>query len=138
MNKNPKLADALAFKAQLLLADYRTDDATTVIQQAVKADLREFFLEVPRQTCITKDNAPIDIDFLVYLRVDLNQAEKAVLEVEGPSRLRPLVRLRLPRLPRLRLRPRRLLRSPVVWRAAAARTSPSWPRRRPATKRRFR
>ena len=40
-----------------------------VIQQSVKADLREFFLEVPRQTCITEDNAPIDIDFLVYSKV---------------------------------------------------------------------
>jgi len=40
-----------------------------IIQQKVKADLREFFLEVPRQTCITKDNAPIDIDFLVYSKV---------------------------------------------------------------------
>jgi regulator of protease activity HflC (stomatin/prohibitin superfamily) len=40
-----------------------------IIQQAVKVDLRERFLEVPRQTCITKDNAPIDIDFLVYSKV---------------------------------------------------------------------
>src|SRR3970040_2291816 len=40
-----------------------------IIQQAVKADLREFFLEVPRQTCITKDNAPIDIDCLVFSKV---------------------------------------------------------------------
>ena len=36
------------------------------VQQAVKVDLRERFLEVPQQTCITKDNAPISIDFLVY------------------------------------------------------------------------
>ena len=39
------------------------------IQQAVKVDLRERFLEVPQQTCITKDNAPISIDFLVYSKV---------------------------------------------------------------------
>lgn len=32
-------------------------------------DLREIYLEVPKQTCITKDNAPIDIDFLIYWRV---------------------------------------------------------------------
>ncbi len=32
-------------------------------------DLRELFLEVPKQTCITKDNAPIDIDFLIYWKV---------------------------------------------------------------------
>jgi regulator of protease activity HflC (stomatin/prohibitin superfamily) len=40
-----------------------------VIDRAVSADLREQVLEVPQQTCITKDNAPIDIDFLVYSRV---------------------------------------------------------------------
>ncbi|HIQ04585.1 MAG TPA: SPFH/Band 7/PHB domain protein, partial [Anaerolineae bacterium] len=27
------------------------------------------YLEVPKQTCITKDNAPIDIDFLIYWKV---------------------------------------------------------------------
>ena len=32
-------------------------------------DLRELYLEIPSQTCITKDNAPIDIDFLIYWRV---------------------------------------------------------------------
>jgi regulator of protease activity HflC (stomatin/prohibitin superfamily) len=39
------------------------------VQQWVKVDLRERFLEVPQQTCITKDNAPISIDFLVYSKV---------------------------------------------------------------------
>ena len=39
------------------------------VQQSVKVDLRERFLEVPQQTCITKDNAPISIDFLVYSKV---------------------------------------------------------------------
>src|SRR6187401_2871479 len=39
------------------------------VQQTVKVDLRERFLEVPQQTCITKDNAPISIDFLVYSKV---------------------------------------------------------------------
>jgi regulator of protease activity HflC (stomatin/prohibitin superfamily) len=39
------------------------------IDQAVWVDLRELFLEVPKQTCITKDNAPIDIDFLIYWKV---------------------------------------------------------------------
>ncbi len=32
-------------------------------------DLRELCLEIPRQTCITRDNAPIDIDFLIYWKV---------------------------------------------------------------------
>lgn len=35
-----------------------------ILDQAVKANLREDFLEIPSQTCITQDNAPIDIDFL--------------------------------------------------------------------------
>jgi regulator of protease activity HflC (stomatin/prohibitin superfamily) len=40
-----------------------------IIDQAVKANLREEFLEIPSQTCITQDNAPIDIDFLIYWKV---------------------------------------------------------------------
>lgn len=38
-------------------------------ESATMVDLRERFLEIPRQTAITKDNAPISIDFLVYYRV---------------------------------------------------------------------
>ena len=53
-----------------------------IIHQTQKVDTRTAVLEIPRQTNITKDNAPIDIDFLVYMRVDINQAERAVLEVE--------------------------------------------------------
>src|SRR3989304_6077500 len=30
---------------------------------------RELFLEVPHQTCITRDNAPVAVDFLIYLKV---------------------------------------------------------------------
>ena len=44
-------------------------------------DLREDVIDIPRQTSITSDNAPIDIDFLVYLRVIPNDAQKSVLEV---------------------------------------------------------
>lgn len=40
-----------------------------VIDVPVRANLREEFLEIPKQTCITKDNAPIDIDFLIYWKV---------------------------------------------------------------------
>ncbi len=40
-----------------------------VVDQPVWVDLRERYLEVPRQTCITKDNAAISIDFLVYWKV---------------------------------------------------------------------
>lgn len=40
-----------------------------VIDVPIRVDLRERFLEIPKQTCITKDNAPISIDFLIYSRV---------------------------------------------------------------------
>ena len=40
-----------------------------IVDQPVTADLRETYLEIPRQTCITKDNAPISIDFLIYSKV---------------------------------------------------------------------
>jgi len=40
-----------------------------IIDQAISVDLRELFLEIPQQTCITKDNAPISIDFLIYWKV---------------------------------------------------------------------
>ncbi len=40
-----------------------------IIDRAIKVDLREFVLDIPPQTCITKDNAPVDIDLLVYLKV---------------------------------------------------------------------
>ena len=40
-----------------------------LVDRAVMVDLREVFLEIPAQTCITKDNAPISIDFLIYWKV---------------------------------------------------------------------
>ncbi len=40
-----------------------------IVDRAVWVDLREIFLEIPAQTCITKDNAPISIDFLIYYKV---------------------------------------------------------------------
>ncbi|MDP2942688.1 MAG: SPFH domain-containing protein, partial [Candidatus Omnitrophota bacterium] len=40
-----------------------------ILDQAISVDLRELFLEIPQQTCITKDNAPISIDFLIYWKV---------------------------------------------------------------------
>jgi regulator of protease activity HflC (stomatin/prohibitin superfamily) len=56
--------------------------ALPVIHSKTWVDTRTEVLDIPRQTSITKDNAPIDIDFLVYLRIDVNEAERAVLEVE--------------------------------------------------------
>ena len=38
-------------------------------EKAISVDLRERFLDIPAQTAITRDNAPISIDFLVYYRV---------------------------------------------------------------------
>jgi regulator of protease activity HflC (stomatin/prohibitin superfamily) len=40
-----------------------------LIDRPIRVDLRETYLIVPHQTCITKDNAPISIDFLIYSRV---------------------------------------------------------------------
>ena len=40
-----------------------------VIDRGVKVDLREQVREIPHQTSITKDNAPIAIDFLWYYKV---------------------------------------------------------------------
>lgn len=39
------------------------------IDRPVWVDLREQFLDIPPQTCITKDNAPISVDFLIYWKV---------------------------------------------------------------------
>ena len=57
--------------------------AIPIIHQIRKVDTRTAVVSIPKQTNITRDNASIDIDFLVYMRVDLNVAEKAVLEVEN-------------------------------------------------------
>jgi regulator of protease activity HflC (stomatin/prohibitin superfamily) len=40
-----------------------------IVDRAVKVDLREQIREVPHQVSITKDNAPISIDFLWYYKV---------------------------------------------------------------------
>jgi regulator of protease activity HflC (stomatin/prohibitin superfamily) len=49
--------------------------------RVVKIDTRELVIDIPRQTNITEDNAPIDIDFLVYMRPIGDQVDKAILEV---------------------------------------------------------
>ncbi|HYN63265.1 MAG TPA: SPFH domain-containing protein [Candidatus Limnocylindrales bacterium] len=57
-----------------------------IVQQPVKVDLREFYIEIPQQTCITKDNAPISIDFLVYSKVfDPEESVTAVTSFSGAS-----------------------------------------------------
>jgi regulator of protease activity HflC (stomatin/prohibitin superfamily) len=39
------------------------------VDRPQRVDLRENYIEVPSQTTITKDNAPINIDFLIYWRI---------------------------------------------------------------------
>ncbi len=57
-----------------------------VINRLVKVDLRERYLEVPHQTAITRDNAPVDIDFLIYYKVvDASQSIVQVQNFTGAS-----------------------------------------------------
>lgn len=51
-----------------------------LVDRGVRADLRERFFDVPPQTCITQDNAPVSIDFLVYMKIV--DAEPSVINVE--------------------------------------------------------
>ena len=39
------------------------------VDKGVTVDLREFYLEIPRQDSITKDNAPIAVDFVMFYKV---------------------------------------------------------------------
>ena len=39
------------------------------IDRPVRVDLRERYQTIPHQTCITKDNAPVDIDIIIYMKV---------------------------------------------------------------------
>jgi len=52
-----------------------------LINRTTMIDLRERYLEVTRQTCITKDNAPVDIDFLIYYKV--YDAGQGVIQVQN-------------------------------------------------------
>lgn len=40
-----------------------------ILDRMVKVDLREQYFEIEHQRCITSDNAPVDIDLLIYHRV---------------------------------------------------------------------
>ncbi len=40
-----------------------------LIDRPIRVDLRETYLIVPHQTCITRDDASISIDFLIYSKV---------------------------------------------------------------------
>ena len=52
-----------------------------IAQRGIRVDLREQFIEVPSQTGITKDNAPISIDFLIYWRIV--DPYRSVVEVQN-------------------------------------------------------
>src|ERR1051325_6030068 len=57
------------------------------IDRPVRVDLREQFIEVPSQTCITRDNAPIGVDFFFYSRVVSPEDRViAVQDFEGAAR----------------------------------------------------
>jgi regulator of protease activity HflC (stomatin/prohibitin superfamily) len=51
------------------------------VDQPVRVDLREQFVQVPHQTCITRDNAPVAIDFLIYMYVV--DAISSVIQVQN-------------------------------------------------------
>jgi len=51
-----------------------------IIHHGVRVDLREIFFDVPPQRNITRDNAGVDVDFVVYMRVE--NPEMTVLEVQ--------------------------------------------------------
>jgi len=50
-----------------------------IIDRVQVVDLREIYLDVEPQTCITKDNAPVSVDMLVYMRVV--NPEQTILKV---------------------------------------------------------
>ena len=52
-----------------------------LIDRPTIVDLRELYLEIPHQTAITKDNAPIEIDFIIFYRV--NDAVQSVVKVQN-------------------------------------------------------
>jgi len=52
-----------------------------IVDRPVKVDMREQFIEVPSQTTITRDNAPISVDFLIYWRI--SDALRSVVNVQN-------------------------------------------------------
>ncbi len=57
-----------------------------LVDRLMSVDLREFFLEIPRQTAITKDNAPISIDFITFFKVvDVQASVVQVADFSGAA-----------------------------------------------------
>ena len=52
-----------------------------IIDRVTWVDLRELYLEIPHQTAITRDNAPISIDFIIFYKVV--DASMSVLQVQN-------------------------------------------------------
>ncbi len=57
------------------------------VDKGVRVDLRETWFEVQPQTCITKDNATVSIDFLIYMKVvDSIPSVIQVVDYRGAAR----------------------------------------------------
>jgi len=57
-----------------------------LVDRGIRVDLREQYLEIPHQTAITEDNAPISIDFIVFTKVvDAQMSVLAVQNFEGAA-----------------------------------------------------
>jgi regulator of protease activity HflC (stomatin/prohibitin superfamily) len=57
-----------------------------IVDRGIRVDLREQYLEIPHQTAITEDNAPISIDFIVFTKVvDAQMSVLAVQNFEGAA-----------------------------------------------------
>jgi regulator of protease activity HflC (stomatin/prohibitin superfamily) len=52
-----------------------------IVDRVTWVDLRELYLEIPHQTAITEDNAPISIDFIIFYKVV--DAAMSVLQVQN-------------------------------------------------------
>lgn len=55
--------------SELMVRDPGLRFLIPIVDRPVKVDVREQFIEVPSQTTITRDNAPINVDFLIYWRI---------------------------------------------------------------------
>ena len=52
-----------------------------IMHHGMKVDMREFVLDEPPQTSITRDNALVDIDFVVYMQVI--DPQKAIVDIQN-------------------------------------------------------
>ena len=53
------------------------------VDKSIKVDIRERVDRVPTQKYITADNVVVDMDFVIYYKVEEDQVERAVLEIEN-------------------------------------------------------